>query len=149
MTSAPPPPRDTRARLQRASRPVIFDARGELWAAVHEGVVYSVDLNDRLQFSPVIASVVSSGPLAPPPGAALLPFQRQLPPQLPPPPAGGGGGGRRRVPRREVALNALATELKDLEDENDALKRRVALQDRVIVGFCELHVYNRENQLPS
>tara|TARA_B110001452_G_scaffold47365_1_gene36207 strand:+ start:228 stop:641 length:414 start_codon:yes stop_codon:yes gene_type:complete len=131
-------PSDTHQRSQRASRPVPFDARGDLWAAVQQGVVLSRDLNARMEFDPI-----TPPPARPPP----LPYQRQLPPMSAP-----SGGNRPapgvvvRAPLGEVPLNVLRTEIRSLEKENDALKKHVALQDRVIMGFCTLHVFERENQ---
>ena len=115
-------PHDTHDRGQRASRPVPFDAAGNLWAAVHEGVVVSSDLNGRMQFVPLVLPMVRCD--SPP-----LPFQ---PPRLPPV----------RTPLGEVSLNVLSMEIDSLEKQNAALKRHVKLQDKIIDGFCGLR---REN----
>lgn len=135
----PTPPHDTSGRLQRASRPVPFDVRGDLWAAVQEGVIFSEDLNERMQFDPP-PPARRAAPATPPP----LPFERQLRPVLPPPPPSAPPAAARRAPLADVSLNVLRTEVKALEDENAALKKFVTLQDNVILGLCELHVHQHQ-----
>lgn len=115
--------------------------------------MFSADLNDRFEFNPVAVPAIPITPPLPRPERVLLPYQRQ---QLPPMSAavlggggGGGGGNRNRPPLGEVALNVLVSELKTLENENTVLKKQVALQGRLIVGFCGLHVHERENRPPA
>lgn len=122
-------PHDTHDRGQRASRPVPFDAAGNLWAAVQQGVIVSSDLNGRMEFVPLVPPIVRCDSPPPPPQRS---FQ---PPPLPPV----------RTPLGEVSLNVLCKEIDSLEKQNAALKRHVKLQDKIIDGFCGLRMAEREN----
>ena len=157
-------PIDTNSRCQRASRPVPFDHQAALWVAVREGVVFSTDVNKRFEIvyetsqrkrceqerfqrpADVQETISGAGPalqcsppmlLLPPTSHFALPYQRQ-PPAVPLPPLGSGGGGPpKRTPLGEIDLNVLKGEVAALETENALLKRRVALQDNLIHGFCK------------
>ena len=121
-------PIDAFVRAQRASRVVPFDEGARVWAAVHAGAVGSRDVNHRFELSPA-----RQAPLPPPPPPlasaqrqAVLPYQLQVPPMV------------RRPPLADVSVDVFAKELRQLEGDNKALTRHVALQNKIISGLSEL-----------
>lgn len=117
----------------RESRPVPFYPKGEIWSAVHDGVIRSVDVDSNKQFNP---------PLSP---ESQVAFQKQSPPQLP------RVASQARLPQRRpmVAIadpnvQVLAAELRKVESEVVSLKKHIKTQDQLIRGFCQLHV-QKEN----
>ena len=122
------PPSDTNARHQRESRQVPFDADAGLWAAIKEGIVFSSDLDQRGNLAPPVRC--ASPTLPPAPAAPVAP---------PAPPVSGA-----RTPMSNIDRNVLGRDIQVLEREIAKLRRRVALQDNVINGLCNLHVHEHE-----
>lgn len=82
----------------------------------------------RPQSSPR-ASPVRLRPILANCGAA--PFQRQVKPRLP---------SSHPSPPADPAVKLLGDEIRVLEERNRALYRRVVVQNKIIVGFCEQEV---------
>ena len=122
----------------RESRAVPFDPNGAAWAAA----IVSVD-NGGIRES---SDVDALGRLLPSPPKLLpklLPFQAQSPPGFlsqPRPPLGPRSGND--VLSTEgvctVVRKVLGTEIQSLELERAQLKQQVAIQQKIIRGFCEL-----------
>ena len=124
----------------RESRPVPFYPQGDIWNAVHDGVIRSVDVDGNKQFNP------------PPSPESQLAFQKQSPPRLPRVSSHARLPQRRRVSsharlpqRRPMAaisdpnVQVLAAELRRVECEAVSLKKHIKTQDQLIRGFCQLH----------
>ena len=112
----------------RESRPVPFYPQGDIWNAVHDGVIRSVDVDGNKQFNP------------PPSPESQLAFQKQSPPRLP------RVSSHARLPQRrpmaaisDPNVQVLAAELRRVECEAVSLKKHIKTQDQLIRGFCQLH----------
>lgn len=124
----------------RESRAVPFDPHGVAWAAA----IVSVDDGGIRESSDVDAlGRLLPSPPKPLRGPKPLPFQAQGPPGFlsqPRLPLGPRGGNE--VPSTEsvctVVRKVLGTEIQSLEQEKDRLKQQVALQQKIIRGFCQL-----------
>lgn len=119
-----------------------------IWKLAADGVLRSVDVDRNGRLLP-------TSPHSPhkPTGAALPvvpPFRRQATPFTPPlahvaPPnlvvvatPSDPPSDPPRLPLVSISANVLANEIALLERENRALRRRVYVQDKLIVGFCGL-----------
>lgn len=117
----------------RESRPVPFFPQGDIWSAVHDGVIRSVDIDSNMQFNP---------PLRP---ESQVAFQKQSPPRLP------RVASQSRLPQRrpmapiqDPNVQVLAAELRKVESEVASLRKHISTQDQLIRGFCQLHM-QKEN----
>ena len=71
------------------------------------------------------------------------PFQRQVKPRLPgshPSPSRATPSGPAPSPPADPAIKLLGDEIRVLEERNRALYKRVVVQNKIIVGFCEQEV---------
>ena len=128
----------------RESRPVPFFGNCEVWKAVQEGVISSLDLDENMQFDPTKAAALDHGTWeetqrqqAPAPQPAP-PFQLQKSPTHHPlrmmAPA--------FVPSDDIHLRLMEDELRKMESENRRLRERIRAQDNLIRSFCLLQMKN-------
>lgn len=117
----------------RESRAVPFYPQCDIWSAVHDGVIRSVDVDSNMQFNPPVR------------GESQVGFQKQSPPKIPRVPS------QARLPQRKPMapiadpnVQVLAAELRKVESEVASLKKHITTQDQLIRGFCQLHM-RKEN----
>lgn len=148
--------------MSRESTPVRYQREYSIWDAVANNEISSVDVDakgqvdvdeqlnrifgaggqrgapmmspgsPRPQRSPYTsprASPVRLRPILANCGAA--PFQRQVKPRLP---------SAHPSPPADPAVKLLGDEIRVLEERNRALYKRVVVQNKIIVGFCEQEV---------
>jgi hypothetical protein len=147
--------------MSRESTPVRYQREYSIWDAVANNEISSVDVDARgqvdvdEQLNRIFgaggprdgAPMMSPGSPRPPrspytsPRASPVrlrpilancgpaPFQRQVKPRLP-----------SSHPPADPAIKLLGDEIRVLEERNRALYRRVVVQNKIIVGFCEQEV---------
>ena len=102
---------------------------------MRDKVICSVDVDDNMQFNPKeLAFSPNQHYLLP---RRPLPYQRQIPAKV-----------MSREPLRSNNVNVcvLGKEISRLEIENKTLRKQTAAQEKVIRGFCKLHVFKDKNE---
>ena len=137
----------------RESRPVPFFNNGDVWSAVQEGIISSLDLDENLQFDPTKAAAMKQGTV----GmhvqemvAKMMETQRQTPAPQPPTPFQLQKSPTHHsirmmapaVPSEDINLRLMAAELRKMESENRRLREHIKAQDNLIRSFCILHMKN-------
>jgi hypothetical protein len=123
----------------RESRPV-FRSKGEVWQAAAAGVVTSHDLdqNGRLRTDmPLSPFQLQRAPSIP----QIMPFS---PTHLLPPPTPPKRQALQPLGNNNVNIKVLQNEVQKLERETASLKKLVQVQGRVIDGFCQLRIAERQ-----
>ncbi len=111
----------------------------DIWSAVRDGVIRSVDLDNEMQFNPAVRPESST------------PFQQQSPPRVLHRSVSQPHIQPRRlarvpvVPLGDVNVSVLSAEILRMEFEVASLKRQLHTQDRLIKGFCGLYIGGKEN----
>lgn len=137
----------------RESRPVPFFGNCEVWSAVQEGIISSLDLDENLQFDPTKAAAMKQGTVGSHVQemvAKMMETQRQTPAPPPPPPFQLQKSPTHHslrmmapaVPSEDINFLILKAEIRKMESENRRLREHIRAQDSVINGFCALHVKN-------
>ena len=106
---------------------VPFYSQDDVWAAVHDGVIGSSDVDGNMNFCP------------PRRESSPLPFQKQCAPRF--------LNLQPQDKRTHLHVELLVHELRRVETEIDSLKRLCAAQEHLINGFCGLYKQNKETEV--
>ena len=120
----------------RESRPVPFYAESEIWSAVHDGVITSVDVDHNMQFNPPARAESRVEQ------ACKVGFQLQRKPVMHK--AASRAVLPKHKPLEDATVRVLTAELRKAESEIAALRKHLSTQNQVIDGLCKLHV-GKEN----
>jgi len=119
--------------MPREDQAVKYSVHGKAWIRVARGELTSADLDS--------SGRVIAGPVLP---AVPLPYQLQdtppvlPPPVLPPPPPRAAS----RQPLRNMDINVLTIELRQLERENSQLIKQNRMQEKLITALCNQYATN-------